>query len=111
MLRMPFITRTKTSSATKARTVKGSKTAKHRPSKFVVPKRLHGFDVRNLVGRTTLMAVVLLLVAGSAGFVGGWLAGNQEGFTASSLSDQKKIVTNEGELISAITEEVGPSVV
>lgn len=57
----------------------------------------------------SLLLVVLL--AGGSGFVGGLLANGSDGIATTSLSEQKKIVTNEGELISAIAKSVGPSVV
>jgi serine protease Do len=54
---------------------------------------------------------VALLVAATAGFGGGLLANSNDTIVTGSLSDQKKIVTNEGELISQISKSVGPSVV
>lgn len=90
--------------------VKPSSVSSHNPS------RLAGFQtgVSRLWERTRLRyvyAVVLLIVAAAFGFLGGQLAGNGDSLVTGSLSDQKKIVTNEGELIAQISKSVGPSVV
>lgn len=57
-----------------------------------------------------IVAIVALL----AGLGGGWFESRQLGdssiFTG-SLSDQKRVVTSEGQLISSIAKSVGPSVV
>jgi serine protease Do len=52
-----------------------------------------------------------LLLALVAGFGGGLMANGHQTIVNGSLSEQKKIVTNEGELISQISKSVGPSVV
>jgi S1-C subfamily serine protease len=64
---------------------------------------------------TLASSALLVFVAATAGFGGGWLGANYE--TETSLSNistteaRQEIVSSEGELISAITQEVGPSVV
>jgi len=57
--------------------------------------------------------VVGLLFAMGAGFFGGYLgaANNDDGTITGSLSDQKKVVTSESQLISQIAKTVGQSVV
>jgi S1-C subfamily serine protease len=65
--------------------------------------------------RVGLAALVLLLAIG-AGFLGGWLESRQQNGSTNfiggtSLSNQKKVVTSESELISDIAKTVGPSVV
>ncbi len=56
---------------------------------------------------------LLVLVAAAAGFGGGWVGSNADSVTSNSLSTEtrQQIVSSEGELISEIAEEVGPSVV
>jgi S1-C subfamily serine protease len=61
--------------------------------------------------RGLIMLVVVVLLAGGAGFAGGSLANRNQNVLSGSLSDEKKLVTNESELISAISKTVGPSVV
>jgi serine protease Do len=61
-----------------------------------------------------IAAIVIVAVVGmTAGFAGGKIADNNGsvGFLGGSLSGQKKIVTQEGQLISQISQDVSPSVV
>lgn len=59
---------------------------------------------------TTIVACVVL--AAAAGFGGGWLAAHPQDTTVTgSLTQQKKVVTSESQLIHKIFESVGPSVV
>jgi serine protease Do len=54
----------------------------------------------------------VVLIALVSGFAGSWLEShNNNGLITSSLSNQKKIVTSESQLISQIAKTVGPSVV
>lgn len=62
-------------------------------------------------GRRIVFGVMALILAALAGFGGGTLASNNNTFSSASLSDQKKIVSNQGELISQISKTVGPSAV
>lgn len=55
--------------------------------------------------------IAALVMSALAGFGGGLLAGNNDETIGGSLSDQKRIVSNQGELISQISKSVGPSVV
>lgn len=56
--------------------------------------------------------ILLLLAAGTAGFGGGYLGQRAEGGSvADSTENRLQIVSSEGELISEITKQVGPSVV
>ena len=68
---------------------------------------------KNSVGRRSFVGLVVVVVlATGAGFAGGVLANNHnENVLTSSLSEQKKIVTNEGQLISLISKKLNPSVV
>ncbi|MCA9324619.1 trypsin-like peptidase domain-containing protein [Candidatus Saccharibacteria bacterium] len=62
--------------------------------------------------RGLLAVVIIVLFAGGAGYMGGVIATNtSNSVITGSLSDQKKIVTNESQLISQISKTVGPSVV
>lgn len=56
----------------------------------------------------------IVLVAGVAGFAGGWAGQRVDSTTSgvsSSTENRLQIVSSEGELISEITKQVGPSVV
>lgn len=60
-----------------------------------------------------LLAVAFVLVAFFSGIAGAWFQSNQssnQSITA-SLSNQKKVVTSQSQLISQISKTVGPSVV
>lgn len=63
--------------------------------------------------RSGLLAIAFLLVAVLGGIGGGYLEMRHEAATFSdgTLSSQKKIVTNQSQLISQIAKTVGPSVV
>lgn len=56
---------------------------------------------------------LLVLVAAAAGFGGGLFGGNVDGDITNSLNNEtrQQIVSSEGELISSIAEQTGPSVV
>lgn len=57
---------------------------------------------------------LLVLVAVAAGFGGGWLGSQSQVIDSNNISTaeaRQQIVSSEGELISQITREVGPSVV
>lgn len=54
----------------------------------------------------------LVLIAGAAGFGGGWVGSNTGADNQAITSESRQqIVSSEGELISEITKQVGPSVV
>jgi len=65
------------------------------------------------VGKRGLVGLlVIALLAGGAGYTGATLANNQNNTVLTgSLSDQEKLVTNEGQLISQISSKLDPSVV
>lgn len=57
-------------------------------------------------------ALMFIVVAVISGFGGGWLQSrHQTGFVSGDLTNQKKIVTSQSQLISQIAKTVGPSVV
>jgi serine protease Do len=65
----------------------------------------------NWLGRGLIIALIVALVAG---FGGGWLGASyhdDNGILSGSLTDQKKVITSESQLISKIAKNVGPSVV
>ncbi len=63
-------------------------------------------------GRFIVVAAVFILAALASGFIGGWVeSSNQVVLGNTSLSNQKKIVTSDSQLIAAIAKSVGPSVV
>lgn len=58
------------------------------------------------------VVLAVIVVAAVSGFGGGWLeAHNQSVTVGGGLSNQKKIVTSQSQLISQIAKTVGPSVV
>lgn len=63
--------------------------------------------------RPGAIAVLFVLVALVSGFGGGWLENRNAntGLITGSLSNEKKVVTSQSELISQIAKTVGPSVV
>ena len=64
--------------------------------------------------RSGLLAAAFILTAVLGGVAGGWLEANRInslGFNGSAFSNEKKIVTNQSQLISQIAKTVGPSVV
>lgn len=88
------------------------------------PSRTYSFTVptlsRPIVNRPSysqlrsgLLALVFLVVAVLGGFVGAAVEnrGNGSDLIGDSLSNQKKIVTSQSQLISQIAKTVGPSVV
>lgn len=56
------------------------------------------------------MTAVLLLGA-SSGFLGGWYGSQHHSFNGLTTSSQKQVISSEGNLISQIAKDVGPSVV
>lgn len=72
------------------------------------------FNWRAATTRTRAVGVVFVLVIGLLGGYGGALLQqhvSDSDLVTSSLSGQKKIVTSEGQLVSNIAKNVGPSVV
>jgi len=63
--------------------------------------------------RAAVVAVLFVAVTLLSGFGGAWLEmnHNQNSLSVGNLSDQKKIVTSQSQLISQIAKTVGPSVV
>lgn len=58
--------------------------------------------------------ILMIMVAGAAGFGGGLLGSRSQSLTSGNFNSpeaRQQIVSSEGELISEITKEVGPSVV
>jgi S1-C subfamily serine protease len=80
------------------------------PSMPTMPDwRQHARRVRSL-GIGALVAIIVL--AGAAGYGGAWLqTPSDNGIVTGDVSNQKKIVTNQSQLISQIAKTVGPSVV
>lgn len=60
-----------------------------------------------------ILAATLVVVALFSGFVGAWVEnhGDNSGLISTSLSNEKKVVTSQSQLISQIADSVGPSVV
>lgn len=58
-------------------------------------------------------SLFMIMVAGAAGFGGGWAGSTAHSENVGSISTESRqqIVSSEGQLISEITKEVGPSVV
>ena len=63
-----------------------------------------------VINRRSGFLLALLFIAALAGYAGGRLAGNNDTL-GTSLSDQKKVVSNQGQLISQISKTVGAGVV
>lgn len=57
------------------------------------------------------IAAGYLLLSISAGFLGGWWAGQDRPQSSASLATQREVVSSESQLISQIAKDVGPSVV
>jgi len=58
------------------------------------------------------VVVALVLISGLSGYGGAWLlTHNKNGLTVSTLNGQKKIITDQSQLINKIAKTVGPSVV
>lgn len=71
--------------------------------------RQHAARVRS-AGLGLIIAIVV--IGGLSGFGGAWLENhNSNGLASNSVSNQKKIVTSQSQLISQIAKTVGPSVV
>lgn len=71
--------------------------------------RQHARRVRSL-GIGAVAAIIVL--AGAAGYGGAWLQTRSDnGIVTGDVGNQKKIVTNQSQLISQIAKTVGPSVV
>lgn len=68
---------------------------------------------RNIAARTRAAWLAIVLVLGLAGGYFGSLLQNHtgNGLITGSVSQQKKVVTSQGELVSSIAKNVGPSVV
>ncbi len=58
-----------------------------------------------------LVMATLVIVAGSAGFLGGWLGSNKTDDTSQSVQKQQVVLRTQGQLISSIANNVGASVV
>jgi serine protease Do len=81
---------------------------------FGFPGRWHNINSpMPLTGTVRRMGfgILALILAALAGFGGGLLARSTDDTIGASLSSQKKIVSNQGELISQISKSLGPSVV
>jgi serine protease Do len=85
---------------------------------FTIPSLLNvrrpSLDMNNDRHKFGLLAALFIAATLLSGFGGGWVESrvNQNGLvTTASLSNQKKIVTSDSELISQIAKSVGPSVV
>lgn len=85
-----------------------TKTASRTPIKPVPAPERHKPKRTNIA-----QTVFLVLFAGASGFAGGTLGSQANPASQNSLSNEtrQQIVSSEGELISSITKEVGPSVV
>lgn len=64
-------------------------------------------------GTLAVLAVGFIAVSGLSGYGGSWLyaRNSNDGLTTASLSNQKKLVSSESQLIGRIAKTVGPSVV
>lgn len=60
---------------------------------------------------TSLGVAFLVLVSVASGFVGGWVGSQASRETSVNNHIDKQIISNEGQLISSLAKEVGPSVV
>jgi serine protease Do len=62
---------------------------------------------------TILAAAVLIFIAMSAGFVGGWLGSSSKsnGNLSTNVEEGRQVVAEQSNLISTLAKEVGPSVV
>ncbi len=57
------------------------------------------------------LVIIIVLIAGLSGYAGARLQGGDIGPSNSSLSNEKRIVSSQGQLINQIAKSVGPSVV
>lgn len=81
--------------------------------KLIKPVHAIKFKPRKPKGRWASSAL-LVLVAVAAGFGGGWFGSRSQSLTSGQVTTteaRQKIVSSEGELISEISKEAGPSVV
>ncbi len=63
-------------------------------------------------GRVRTLALVLVAVISiSAGFFGGWIGSQRADENGSTIREQQVVMRTQGELISSIAKQVGPSVV
>lgn len=74
---------------------------------ITTPDKRRSTDRRTNAAQTAL----LVLVAGAAGFGGGWLGSSTDPAQSLTTETRQQIVSSEGDLISEITKQVGPSVV
>lgn len=104
-------------SASKEYSVSSTSTGVQEPDKNSrLPKTLQRVKVPEVrrpgwLGRGLIIAIIVALVAG---FGGGWIGSSyheDNGLLSGNLTDQKKVVTSESQLISKIAKTVGPSVV
>ena len=79
---------------------------------FTLPT-LPRVSLRNIATRTKALGFALILIVGlMGGFIGAVIEDRTgDGLISGSVSNQKKIVTSESELINTIAKTVGPSVV
>jgi serine protease Do len=92
----------------------GTNRREPRQVSFVIPNmpRVTRAYVDSLKRNTVAILVAFVLIAGLSGYGGAWLeTHNQTGIISASLGSQEKIVTSQGQLISQIVKNVGPSVV
>lgn len=99
-----------TDTQNKANDTEGSSTVSSRLSRTAPTAVAHGLK------RTPSLLVAFALIASLAmGFLGGYLGASSKNNTGNlsnaSVSQQKQIVSSEGQLISSIAKNVGPSVV
>src|ERR1700693_1478364 len=59
----------------------------------------------------TLSVVLLIIISLSFGYLGGWLGSRDSSRTSANLQSQKVVLSSEGQIISGIAKNVGPSVV
>ena len=98
-------------------TVSSSRKPTNRTLNFTLPSTLKiskfggSQEVRR---RASILVVLCIIVLMLSGFIGAWIETriNPNGVvTTASLSNQKQVVTSDGQLISQIAKTVGPSVV
>src|SRR5882724_142788 len=107
-----------TKPADKAYKVSSASAKRPRTVSFTVPtlpRQAMGEWLRPLGEQRWPAAVVVIgfvAVALFSGFVGAWAEGHgQNGILSASVSNEKKVVTSQSQLISQIASTVGPSVV
>jgi serine protease Do len=98
-------------------TVSSASKPQQRTINFTIPAlpsiRKPSFDRNNDRHKFGLLAALFIAATLLSGFAGGWIENrvNNGVVTTASLSNQKKIVTSDSELISQIAKSIGPSVV